>query len=162
MEPLEVWPRRGSLAAVAVVEVGAVALFGYACARDHDAVRYLDALLTIACAAGVVLAFVASRRPLFVMSRKGIQLPASLWSGAESIPWTAITRVSTERRWLVITPSSPADPLWHHTRRLSARRRFGGNVPLPVHWMYLPARAEVLVALAEDFQCEAGRPNPAP
>ena len=160
VEPLEVWPRRMVLATGALVSLSGMAFFGYGAAREPDAWRYLGALLVAICIVAVVLALVASRRPLLVMSTTGIHLPALLWWSAESISWSKITRLSAERRWLTVTPLNPDDPLWHHTRRLSAKRRFGGNVPLPVHWVYLPATAEVLVTLAQDYQRVAGLAEP--
>lgn len=50
--------------------------------------------------------------------------------------------------------------MWHHTRRLRARDRFGGEVPLAGPWL-LPAKAEVLAELGKEFH-RAAQSHPAP
>ena len=137
-----------------------IAFFGYCWAGTPNAARYLDLILIAVGVLDVVAAFARSRRPLLVISVEGVQLPAFLWWGAETIPWSMITGIYANRRWLTIAASNPDDTMWHRTLRLKARDRFGGDVPLSGPW-FLPARAEVLAELGEEFhQAAMGHPAP--
>lgn len=77
-----------------------VAFFGFGCLRTPDAVRYLDLIFIAVGFIDVVAAFVLSRRPLLVVSVEGLQLPAFLRRGAETIPWSMITGLHADKRRL--------------------------------------------------------------
>jgi hypothetical protein len=129
-----------------------VALFGWFFEGTPGLYRYLDLLLVAVGVLNVVFAFKLSRQPLMVISVDGLSLPAFLWWGPQSIPWPTIAGLSTRRGWLTVAPSDPADPMWHRTRRLKAKSRYGGDVPLPVSPLLMPARAAVLADLGAQFQ----------